>query len=473
MRYFLVAFGWWVVGAAAAVAAWLMVGPGPGIAVLAIVFGPFLVKAGFLAWRARPEYGTDEGLPPGRISVGPETLLDFEFFGEQIRRYGPVTKANYFADPLLCIADLDLATSWFRMNSDALGHRPLPYNRHVPEGAIRWAAEPRHTDLRRLFSRALSPQLIRVWDGEMRRAVCAQLDDAAAVGAADPSGIAPRDRLREAARQVCAGLLLGLGVDDPAYPEVREHMFALDICRPYPVSDAETTERLDRLADLVKDRVARRAPDDLPTVAAAMERLEPGVLDDVGFVRNLVYLALGPRDDITGLLVWLTWYLSMHPEWLTAVAAAPDSDVIDRIISETLRLDQSEYLFRITRRSLAIGEYTVPAGWPVRVCIREIHRDPKVFPEPLRFDPDRFTGDAIGRAQYSPLGIDHKSCIGEGLTRAMASAYIRTLACDYDISVVSDGPRELSWNTHWAPAEAFRVHVERRVSADRTPTDQP
>src|SRR5688500_18352749 len=101
----------------------------------------------------------------------------------------------------------------------------------------------------------------------------------------------------------------------------------------------------------------------------------------------------------------------------------------------------------------------------VRVCIREIHRDPAVFPDPLRWDPDRFLDGAIGRDVFMPLGIDHKSCIGEGLTRAMASAWVRELACSYDVTVVSDGPRELGWNTHWTPAEAFRIGV--RPRADR------
>ena len=254
-----------MVGAIVSVSLWIAVGALIGFAALALVFGPFLVEAVLLAWRRRPTSGATQGLPPGRVGVGPEPLLDFGAFEAQIRRYGPISKSNYFADPLLCIADLDLAARWLRENADALGNRPLPYNRHVPGNAIRWAPEPLHSELRGVFSRALSSHVLEAWEGEMARAVREQLDGAATACADDPSGLAPRDPLREAARQVCAGLLLGLGADDPAYPEVREHMFALDLCRPYPVSDAETIERLDRLADLVQDRVARREPDDLPT----------------------------------------------------------------------------------------------------------------------------------------------------------------------------------------------------------------
>ena len=75
----------------------------------------------------------------------------------------------------------------------------------------------------------------------------------------------------------------------------------------------------------------------------------PACFDDVGYVRNLVYLSMGTRDDTAGLLVWLLWYLGADPDWHAKVAAAPDSDLAERVVSETLRLDQSEYVMRATR----------------------------------------------------------------------------------------------------------------------------
>jgi len=467
IRIGLAVLAWWVVGTVAACAAWLAWGPAVGVVLLGVVYGPFLLEAVRLRWRARPHRGAGDGLPPGRIGVGPETLLRFDYFSDQIRAYGPISKSNYFLDPLVCIANLELATAWFREHAEHLEHRSLPYNKHVPGGAIRWAPEPRHSELRRNFSRALSSKVIEAWEPEMSRAIRAQLDDAARECASNAAGIAPRDWVREAARQVWSGLFLGLGADDPAYPEVREHMFALDICRPYPVSDAETTQRLDRMSELVRDRLAHRSPADRPTLAAELDRMEPGVLGDVGYVRNLVYLSMGTRDDTTGLLVWLLWYLAAHPDWRAKVAAAPDSDLAERVVSETLRLDQSEYVMRATRAPVPIGDYSVPENWMVRVCIREIHRDANTFPDPLRFDPDRFHNGAIGRDKYAPFGIDHRSCTGESLTRTMATAFVRELATGFDVDVVHDAPRELSWNGHWAPAETYRVRLRPRDSVAR------
>ena len=91
---------------------------------------------------------------------------------------------------------------------------------------------------------------------------------------------------------------------------------------------------------------------------------------------------------------------------------------------------------------MTIGDYSVPVHWMVRVCIREIDRDPNTFPDPLRFDPDRFLNGAIGREQYVPFGIDHRSCTGEALTRAMAGVFVRELATGFDVEVVHDAPRE-------------------------------
>ena len=54
------------------------------------------------------------------------------------------------------------------------------------------------------------------------------------------------------------------------------------------------------------------------------------------------------------------------------------------------QLAQSEYLFRRANNAIQFRGVVIPAGWLVRVCIREIHRDPAVFTNPDRFDPDRF-----------------------------------------------------------------------------------
>lgn len=450
-----------VVGAVAGVVLhWL-------VAVVAVA--PFVAMAAWLKWRGRATWGARRSWPVGSVGVGTETMMHFEHFADAARRHGPVFKSNYFASPVVCVADLETATRILHDHEPDLGHRPLAFNRHVPGGAIRWAPEPLHTELRQLFARAMAPAVVNPWRPSIADIARGQLADGVEQSAERP--IAPRGLLREAARQACSMVLLGVGPGDGAYPEVRERMSRLDICRATPVSDDETHDHLEWLCALVRERVCAGTDRSPRTVAGRLEDLQPGSLDDACIARNLVYLALGPRDDVAGLLTWVSWYLAVNPRWLDAVRLAGGSgrrDVAERIVSETLRLDQSEYVMRSVLRDFRVDGDVVPGGWLLRVCVREIHRDARNFTEPDTFDPDRFAEGAP--ASYAPLGIGNHSCIGGSLARAVAEEFVVELAWGFDLEPTSDGPREFSVNGHWAPSPEFRVTLTAREASRPLPT---
>ena len=102
--------------------------------------------------------------------------------------------------------------------------------------------------------------------------------------------------------------------------------------------------------------------------------------------------------------------------WRTCLLRA--EGLATRMVSETLRLSQSEYVYRVVARECRLGEFRIPAGWLVRVCLRECHRRPDLFPEPERFDPDRFLDISQGKLIYAPFG--HGEHSRDGLScRAM------------------------------------------------------
>ena len=425
-------------------------------ALTVVMLAPCAIEAVRLRWRARPGWGRGAGLPPGSVGVGTESMMGFDALAAAKRRYGPVFKSNYFRTPMVCIADLELGADFLRAEAEHLGFRPNWFNANIPGGAIRWASEARHTELRRRFARALSAGAVAPWAPVFDDALREVLGDAAG----SPSGVLPRELMHEAADRACEALLFGVLPTDPEHSELRAHMECLDITRPYPAPREQEDVHLDAVAALIRSRLDRTVAGRPTSVAQALASDPADPLDDPGLVRNLIYLGLGPRNDLAGLLTWITWYLASSPEWLASVRGVPlGSDLPDRIVSETLRLDQSEYLFRFPERDLQVAGYRVPAEWAVRVCIREIHRDPVHFPDPTRFDPDRFLGTGPGRDAYAPLGVDHHSCLGEPLARAVGACFVRVLAHGYDVEVLDDGHRILSRNGHWAPSERFRIRL--------------
>jgi cytochrome P450 len=143
-------------------------------------------------------------------------------------------------------------------------------------------------------------------------------------------------------------------------------------------------------------------------------------------------LFLAGHETTANALTW-TWYLlSQHPEIerrlhdeIDAVLGhrAPDfADVAqlryaEMILAEALRLYPPAWAIgRKAKGAFEVGGVEVPAESICILCPYLVHRDPRWFPEPEKFDPERWTPearDARPKFSYFPFGGGARVCIGE------------------------------------------------------------
>ena len=144
-------------------------------------------------------------------------------------------------------------------------------------------------------------------------------------------------------------------------------------------------------------------------------------------------LFLAGHETTANALTW-TWYLlsqnpdveaNLHSE-LDAVLAGrlPTADDLPqlpytrRVFAESLRLYPPAWI--VGRRVLEdydANGYVLPAGAIVLLAQSVTHADPRFFPDPERFDPDRWTPEAEAarpKFSYFPFGGGPRVCIGEG-----------------------------------------------------------
>lgn len=90
---------------------------------------------------------------------------------------------------------------------------------------------------------------------------------------------------------------------------------------------------------------------------------------------------------------------------------------MDQVLSESLRLYPPVYLF-ITRKAnkeVQYGSLCIPSGMIIQVPVHHVHYDPSLWPNPEKFDPERFSPDnrpKINPLSWQPFGQGPRNCIG-------------------------------------------------------------
>jgi cytochrome P450 family 4 subfamily V len=119
-----------------------------------------------------------------------------------------------------------------------------------------------------------------------------------------------------------------------------------------------------------------------------------------------------------------------------------------QVFKEAMRLFPLAPLhFRQAIKEIDLGYgHIVPAGANILMPIYNIHRDPKHFPDPENFDPDRFSPqNSVGRHPYAytPFGIGRRMCAGHVFANMEAKTILSTVLRRYCITQVEGGIRGL------------------------------
>jgi cytochrome P450 len=203
-------------------------------------------------------------------------------------------------------------------------------------------------------------------------------------------------------------------------------------------------------------------------VLAEILRTNPDNATDPTVVGNLVFMLQIGRLTGASLLLWLLKMGCDNPGELHRIRLADDSGdgasaetLAMNFVHETLRLSQSEYVYRKATRDCWIGNMKVPKGWMLRVCLREAHRRSDVFPDPLAFNPARFATQKYDKTEFCPFGEGVHACLAAALILTIARVFVVELSRTYQWQVTSDGAIERGnrhWS-HWHPSTQFKIQA--------------
>ena len=98
---------------------------------------------------------------------------------------------------------------------------------------------------------------------------------------------------------------------------------------------------------------------------------------------------------------------------------------------------------RMAIQDTTLGEYDIPKGAHIFFSQYVMSRTPEYFPDPLRFDPGRFTPEAkAARPKYTyfPFGGGNRQCIGESFAWMEGVLSIATIASRWRMTYLGATP---------------------------------
>jgi cytochrome P450 len=146
---------------------------------------------------------------------------------------------------------------------------------------------------------------------------------------------------------------------------------------------------------------------------------------------ELISLLIAGTETPGNTLSWAMHEIARHPDVEHRLHAELDAvlgtepvtsadvaklEYTGRVLNEILRLHPVLMFTRRATTDAVLGGVHVPAGTEIAFSPYALYRDPGVFPEPTRLDPDRWLPDRAARLPreiFNPFGIGRHKCIGD------------------------------------------------------------
>ncbi len=157
-----------------------------------------------------------------------------------------------------------------------------------------------------------------------------------------------------------------------------------------------------------------------------------------------------------------------HPSThrLPTLADYPNLKYTEQVFAESMRLYPPAWAMgRMAIKDAALGEYDIPKGAHIFFSQYMLSRTPEYFPDPLRFDPDRFTPEAKAAREkytYIPFGAGNRQCIGESFAWMEGVFTIATIASRWRLSYADKKPPTPQAKITLRPRDPLKMRLHPR-----------
>ena len=130
-----------------------------------------------------------------------------------------------------------------------------------------------------------------------------------------------------------------------------------------------------------------------------------------------------------------------HAEAYASFEETKEFTYLEMVIKESLRLypPVTFFLPRQVMKPTMLGDCLIDSNILVMISVHQVHRNPKHWNEPEKFDPMRFSKD-IAPFSWIPFGIGARTCMGKQFSLLEQKVFLSMILRNYEVKLPADSP---------------------------------
>lgn len=229
---------------------------------------------------------------------------------------------------------------------------------------------------------------------------------------------------------------------------------------------------------LAAERARGFADSSLTTLLVEGSRAQGEEFDDKSLRDQLFTMFFAGHETSARSLSWIHYLLDQHPATRAKLRAEVDTvlgrrtptiadldrlEYTEQVVNEALRLYSPIHsISRVALEDDVIGGYDIPKGSTVYVSLYATHRLAWLWPEPARFDPERFAPDnaaARPRFAFIPFAAGPRNCIGASTAVVELKLVVAMIAQRFELSLEPGHRVEMEAGTTMHPRYGMRMRI--------------
>jgi cytochrome P450 len=184
------------------------------------------------------------------------------------------------------------------------------------------------------------------------------------------------------------------------------------------------------------------------------------------------------HETTANLLTWTLYLLARHPDVLAKLrqeldtllqGKIPTTEDLQQLVYTKAVLNESMrfrppvgILMRKIIKDTAIDGYSLKQGRLAMFSIYNIHHHPDFWPQPERFDPERFLSDENRRFSFMPFGTGERICIGNHFALLESQLLLSMIVQHFDLQLLNTDEAEIEMAVTLKPKGGVPVKLVAR-----------